>query len=57
MKYTVFFDQVNRTNFQVEAENEEVARNKAERIYKRHLEIPSAYAQEGWIVEFEGEDK
>ena len=57
MKYTVFFDQVNRTNFQVEAKDEDEARAKADRLYDWRLELPSSYVQEGWVEESEGEDE
>lgn len=57
MEYTVFFDQVNRTNFQVEANGEEAAVRKAKILYKKNLDIPSIYVQEKWIVESDGEDK
>ena len=57
MKYTVYFDQINRTNFQIEAENEDSARVKANRLYRNRLEVPSASIQEGWIIESDGEDK
>jgi len=57
MKYTVFFDQMNRTNFQVKANNEDEAIEKAEKLYKKRLDIPHTYIQEGWLVESDGEDK
>ena len=57
MKYTVFFNQLNRTNFQVNANSEQEAREKAEKLYKKRLDIPSGYVQERWIVESDGEDK
>ncbi len=57
MKYTVFFDQINRTNFQVKAEDEEEALRKARKLYKRNLCIPSPFVQEGWAIEADGEDK
>lgn len=58
MKYTVFFDQRNRTNYQVEAGSEREARNKASMLYKRDFfPPPSAYVQEGWIQPNDGEDK
>ena len=56
-KYTVYFDQVNRTNYQVFARNESVARQKARKLYRQRLEVPDATAQEGWLVESDGEDK
>jgi len=56
-KYTVYFDQINRDNFQVKASNEEEAKEKAEKLYKSLRYIPSTYVQEGWIVESDGEDK
>jgi len=57
MKYTVFFDQANRTNFQVIADNKQEAKEKAIKLYKRYQEIPSSSVQDGWIVELDGEDK
>ena len=57
MEYTVFFEQVNRTNFQVKASNEEQAQKKATRLYKKYFEQPSRYIQENWMVESDGEDK
>ena len=57
MKYTVFFDQVNRTNFQVEADSEQKAEGKAKKLYHQYLDTPSVDVQEGWLMEFEGEDK
>lgn len=57
MKYTVFFDQINRTNFQVNAKNQEEAILKGIKLYKKNFEIPTCYSQEGWLVNFDGEDK
>ena len=57
MKYTVFFDQVNRTNHQVEAKNEEEATAKARRLYQKRLVTPSLFVQEGWLVASDEEDK
>ena len=57
MKYTVFFDQVNRINFQVEAPDEEMAEKKAILLYRKQFEIPSSSVQDGWIVESDGADK
>jgi len=57
MKYTVFFDQVDRTNLQIEADSVLKAREKATKLYKKRLSIPSSHVQEGWIVESDGEDK
>ena len=57
MEYTVFFDQVNRTNIQVKATDEEEARVKANRLYKRDFEIPSTHVEDGWISKSDGEDK
>jgi len=57
MKYTVFFDQVNRINFQVEAPDEEMAEKKAVLLYRKQFEIPSSSVQDGWIVESDGADK
>jgi hypothetical protein len=56
-KFTVFFDQVNRTNFQVLAKNEEEAELKAEKLYKKNFTIPGPSTQEGWLSENDGEDK
>ena len=57
MKYTVFFEQVNTTNFQVKADNEEQARLKAEKLYRKRFEQPSSEVQENWLVESDGEDR
>ena len=57
MKYTVFFDQVNLTNFQVEASNGAQAERKATKLYKERFDVPSCSVEEGWIVESDGEDK
>lgn len=56
-KYTIFFEQVNRTNFQVKANSENEALEKAIRLYKRNRELPEAYVQDDWIVNSDGEDK
>jgi len=56
-KFTVFYDQRNRTNYQVLAEDKSRAILKANKIYKKNLEIPDVDVQEGWLVEGEGEDK
>ena len=56
-KFTVFFDQVNRTNFQVLAENEEEAELKADKLYKKNFWSPIPSTQEGWFSESDGEDK
>jgi len=56
-KFTVFYNQVNRTNFQVLAENKREAEMKAEKLYKNWVEIPISETQEGWLVESDGEDK
>ena len=57
MEYTVFFEQVNRTNFQVKADSEQEASEKAEKLYKKQRDIPSSCVQEGWIEKSDGEDK
>ncbi len=57
MQYTVYYDQFNRTNFQVKARNEEEALKKAMELYKKQLHNTPAYIEEGWIVETDGEDK
>ena len=57
-KYTVFFEQINRTNIQVIARNEQGALEKAFKIYKRTCGgMPSTDIQDGWLVEDDGEDK
>lgn len=57
MKFTVFFDQINRTNFQIEAASKEEAREKARNLYLSRLVLPFPYLQTGWIVPEDGEDK
>lgn len=57
MKYTVFYDQVDRTNYQIEAETEEEAEAKADKLYRKRFQLPSSEVQKGWIVESDGEDK
>ena len=56
-KYTVFFDQRNRTNYQVLAENMAEAELKAIKLYKKNIVIPCPEIFERWIVESDGEDK
>lgn len=56
-KYTVFFEQINRTNFQVKANSKESAEAKAEKLYKKNFYTPCCEAQDGWLVESDGEDK
>lgn len=57
MKYTVFYEQVNRTNVQVEAKSPEEARVKADRIYAKRFAFPCSYVQDGWVLDSDGEDK
>ena len=57
MKYTVFYDQINQTNFQVKAKTPEEAEAKAEKLYRNYIEVLLATVQDGWIEESEGEDK
>ncbi len=57
MKYTVFFDQINRINYQVKAKDKYEAATKAFRLYRRVRELPTYEVQENWIVDSEGEDK
>ncbi len=57
MQYTVYFAQVNRTNFQVEARNEEEAVKKAGRLFKKYWYNPPVCVEEGWMMELDGEDK
>jgi hypothetical protein len=56
-KYTVFFDQINRTNFQVLAHDKHSAEIKAIKLYKNKFDIPSSSVENGWLVETDGEDK
>jgi len=56
-KFTVFFDQRNRTNFQVLAKDENEAEFKAISLYKKNIDIPCPTTQEGWLIESDGEDK
>jgi len=58
-KYTVFYDQINRTNFQVKATNSEEARIKADKLHERYRANARSYgyAQDGWLVESDGENK
>jgi hypothetical protein len=57
-KYTVFFDQINRTNFQVLAHDKHSAEIKAIKLFRKHnAEIPSSYVQNGWLENKDGEDK
>ena len=56
-KFTVFFDQRNRTNFQVLAKDENEAEFKAISLYKKNIHIPCPTTQEGWLIESDGEDK
>lgn len=57
MKYTVFYDQINRTNYQVDAETERDAIIKADKLYRKRFELPTPYVQTGWISESDGEDE
>jgi hypothetical protein len=57
MKYTVFFDQINRTNFQVEASDKHEATVKAIKRYRKYMKIPLASVEDGWISTTDGEDK
>ena len=57
MKYTIYFDQVEPTNFQVRAKDGDAAEEKARRLYKRGMELPSSSVEDGWLVESDGEDK
>lgn len=56
MKYTIFYDQINRTNLQIKAGTPEEAIAKADKIYRQRLGVPSREAQEGWLVESDGEE-
>ena len=56
-KYTVFFEQINRTNFQVLAHDKHGAEIKAIKLYKKKFNIPSIEVENRWLVETDGEDK
>ena len=57
MEYTVFFDQANRINFQVEASSAQEAGEKAGKLYKKRASVPLSHTQKGWLVKSDGEDK
>ena len=56
-KYTVFFDQRNRTNYQVIAKDEVEAAHIGRKLYQKNIFIPNPDIQEGWIIPSDGEDK
>ena len=56
-KFTVYFEQINRTNYQVLAVNIGAAIKKAEKLYRKDVYIPGSSIEEGWIKESDGEDK
>jgi len=56
-KFTIFYDQINRTNYQVLAKDEAEATLKADKLYKKEIIIPCCYVQTGWISESDGENK
>jgi hypothetical protein len=56
-KFTVFYDQIDRINYQILAKDETEAILKANEIYKRKIDIPDGYVQAGWISESDGENK
>jgi hypothetical protein len=56
-KYTVFFDQRNRTNYQILARNMAEAEMKAIKLYKKNFLTPCPNTQEGWLSEEDGEDE
>ena len=56
-KFTVFYEQMNKINYQVLAKDENEARFKADKLYKEHLYIPFDTVQKDWISKEEGEDK
>ena len=56
-KFTVFYEQMNKINYQVLAKDINEARFKADKLYKEHLYIPFDTVQEGWISKEDGEDK
>ncbi len=56
-KFTVYYDQRNRTNYQVLAKDEEEAVKKADKLYIKGNNYPEVTTEEGWLVEADGEDK
>ncbi len=57
-KFTVFFDQRNRTNYQVLAKDKKEAAQIGRRLYEtKKLLVLNSKVQEGWIKESDGEDK
>ncbi len=56
-KYTVFYDQINRINYQILAKDKNEAKLKVDKLFKEHLYIPFDTIQEGWLSENDGEDK
>jgi hypothetical protein len=56
-EYTVFFDQINRCNFQVLADGRYEALAKAKLLYIKYRELPDYSIQEGFICKTDGEDK
>lgn len=56
-KFMVYFQQVNRTNCQILAKDENEAIEKAHRWYKRNFEMPLVEVEEGWCFSEDGEDK
>lgn len=56
-KFTVFYNQLNRINYQVLAQDKNEARFKADKLFKEYLFVPFDTIQEGWISENDEEDK
>ena len=56
-KFTVFYHQLNKINYQVLAKDKNEAKFKADKLFKEHLYIPFDTIQEGWISPKDGEDK
>lgn len=56
-KFMVYFEQVNRTNFQILANDENEAIEKAHKCYRRNFEMPAVEVEEGWRFVEDGEDK
>ena len=55
-KWTVFYDQLNKINYQVFAKDKNEAKIKADKLFRECLYIPFDSVQEGWISPMDGED-
>ena len=57
-KYTVYFEQRNRTNYQIIASNKIEAARIGRELYLRDTKLsPNPTVEKGWIAESDGEDK